>query len=153
MGIMRKGLGCATFGALALMSGTAHAEGPTVQGPTAVAPTTQQSKVPAPPRPSARVEQRLMPWIVTGVGLGLLAGAGAAGALLLHEKAVNDAGCSDATRTCAPDARDAAQIGRILGPVTTAALVLGGTAVAVGGVWLGIEARSGQGTIRVGGSW
>jgi len=105
------------------------------------------------------------PWIVGGVGLaGLVVGA-VTGALVLEDKSAADAGCFDATKTCTPAGKAAADAGRTLGPVTTVALVVGAAGVVAGGVWLGVRgshkasvavgvAPLGAGIAwKVGGSW
>jgi hypothetical protein len=89
------------------------------------------------------------PWIVGGIGVaGLVVGA-VTGALVLHDKSAADAGCSDVTKTCTPDAKAAADAGRSLGPVTTVALVAGAAGVAAGAIWLGVRG-SGQPRVSVG---
>ena len=79
------------------------------------------------------------PWVVGGVGLASLVVAGVTGGLALHDKSVNDAGCSVATQTCTLAGLQAGEQGRILGPVTTAALAVGVVGVAASALWLGVR--------------
>jgi hypothetical protein len=79
------------------------------------------------------------PWIVGGVGVAALVAGGIMTGVLLHEKAVNDAGCPGST--CTPAGKSAAETGDALGPVTTATFVVGGAGVAAGAIWLLIARR------------
>jgi hypothetical protein len=79
------------------------------------------------------------PWIVGGIGLAALATGGVMTGILVHEKALNDAGCPGATCTAA--GRSAGETGRTLGPITTTSFAVGGVGVATGAIWLWMANR------------
>jgi len=83
------------------------------------------------------------PWIVGGVGVALLVAGGITGALAVHQKNLNEAGCSSATMTCTLAGQQAANAGHVLGPLTTTALVAGVAGVAGSALWLGLRTPSG----------
>jgi hypothetical protein len=108
------------------------------------------------------------PWVVGGIGLvGLVAG-GVMGGIVLHDKSITDdrSQCSPTLKMCTTAGANAEQQGRTLGPATTAALVVGGAAVAAAGIWLGLrgsgkkpavamrmEVGGGATTCRLTGTW
>lgn len=110
-------------------------------------------KVPPPPPPTPPPAPAAGPgpgpWVVGGVGVaGLVVGA-VTGALVLVGRSKVSANCNDATATCvSPDGITAANTVRTLGPVTTVSLVVGGAALAAGGIWLGVS-QSSQASARV----
>lgn len=105
------------------------------------------------------------PWIVGALGLASLVVGGVTGALVLQKKSAASAGCSDATRTCTRAGKDAADAGRVLGPITTTTLVAGALGVAAGAIWLGVRSSNrpstaigvgplvGGAAVQVEGSW
>jgi hypothetical protein len=113
---------------------------------TAAAPVALPGPVPLPaPVPLAPVsgepppQPGAGPWIVGGVGaVGLIVGA-ILGGVVVAKKSEADAGCNDATRTCTPAGKAAAQDGASLGPASTVTLVVGAAALAAGGIWLGLS--------------
>jgi hypothetical protein len=121
---------------------------------------------PAPPPARADAGVGLGPWIVGGVGVVGLVVGGVLGGIVIAKKSDATVGCNDATRTCTPAGKSAAQQGTILGPASTVSLVLGGAALAAGGLWLGLGKGpdksaaaisvgpvAGGGLVRVGGTW
>ena len=75
------------------------------------------------------------PWVVGSFGVaGLLVGA-ITGGLVVQQKSVTSEHCDDVALTCDDEGLAAADLGRELGPVTTAALVLGGLGVAASAAW------------------
>jgi hypothetical protein len=107
------------------------------------------------------------PYVVIGIGAASFVVSAVAGALLLHQKTLNDAGCNVVTNTCTASARAAADAGRTLGAVTTATLITGAAGVAGGAIWLGLSKPSrpvpvtgigvgslaGGATVRLQGAW
>ena len=81
------------------------------------------------------------PWVVGALGLASLAAGGVMGGIVLrdHSVATDPAQCSPTLMKCTTAGRDAEVRGHVLGPATTAALVVGGVGVAVAAVWLGVR--------------
>ena len=75
------------------------------------------------------------PWILVGIGGASLITGAVTGGLVIHDKSVTNAHCFDATKTCDSTGEPAAAQGRVLGPVTTVTLAVGGVAVAAGVIW------------------
>jgi hypothetical protein len=82
------------------------------------------------------------PWVVGGIGLAALVGGAVTGGLTLHQKSLNDAGCSSLSHTCSAAGKDAASAGQTLGATTTALLVAGVAGVGAGALWLGLRSPS-----------
>jgi hypothetical protein len=104
------------------------------------APPTAEPPVPVAPRraeaPVAPASRSIAPWIVGGVGVaGAVTGAVTL-ALAFNEHSVNQAHCSDATRTCDAEGRAAASTGQALGTISTVGFVVGGLGLGVSAVWL-----------------
>jgi hypothetical protein len=93
----------------------------------------QAATAPPPSRPIA-------PWVVGGVGVaGLVVGAVLGGITVHDYNVANDPSqCSPTKKMCTPAGASAESQGSTLGPATTAALVVGGAAVAAAGIWLGV---------------
>ncbi len=111
----------------------------TVEEGSAPASTAPRDAVPKPSSPG--------PWIVGGIGVAALIGGAVTGIFVLKKKNLTDADCT--ATSCTQAGESAASAGRILGPVTTAALVVGAAGVAAGGVWLGVRGKGGA-SARVG---
>ncbi len=94
----------------------------------------------------------LGPWIVGGIGVGaIIIGAFTGIAVLQQKSLVNANGCiSGPPPTCLNQAGvDAANTGRVLGPVSTVALTVGAAGIVAGGIWLGVS-RPGKLSARIG---
>lgn len=100
-------------------------------GPGPIAPT--KPSVSAPPESPAS-SRSPAPWIIGGVGVASLIVGAITGGLVLRDKSVVDEECNG--KACSADGFAAVESGRILGPVTTVALVVGGVGVGVGTIWL-----------------
>jgi len=102
--------------------------------------TPPASSLVAPPAPAdAAVEEDatpVAPWVIGGVGLGLLATGGILAAITGSEKSTFDDHCDEAAQTCDAEGIDAGETGRTLGPISTASLVLGAVGVGVATIWL-----------------
>lgn len=109
-------------------------------------PPAREAPPPAPEGDSAG------PWIVGGIGLAGLVVGSVAGALVVHQKGVVNAHCTDGPPpTCGDQAGlDAASSVRALGPVTTVGLVVGAVGVASGAIWLGVRSGKGKRAARIG---
>ncbi len=109
-----------------------------------------------------RTPARYGPWVIGGLGVASLVAASVSGSILLYQKGVASAHCSEIPPTCRDEmGMHAARSVRALGPVTTSTLVLGGVGVAAGALWLGlrpgisvsVEPASAGAMWRVEGSW
>jgi hypothetical protein len=130
-----------------------------------VAPTSEPSVVAEPlPRDtttSAAEGASPGPWITGGIGVAGFIASIATGAVLLHDKSIADAHCTDGPPPTCRDQTglDAGRGVRTLGPATTVGLVIGAVGVAAGGVWLGLRptkkssARAGIGPMVGGAAW
>ncbi len=118
-------------------------------GPAAAPVVLPPPAVPVPVAPPATPSVSPGPWIVGGIGVASLLVGAVTGGLVLRDKSANDAGCSPVTKTCTPDAKQAGDAGRSLGPVTTATLIVGVAGVAGGALWLGLR-KSGQASTGIG---
>lgn len=76
-----------------------------------------------------------LPWVLGGVGLAAIVAGTVTGALVLDAYLTTQDECNDDTRTCSVEGSDAQDLGRTLGPPTTALLVGGSVLVAAGLVW------------------
>jgi hypothetical protein len=105
----------------------------------------EKSKAPAAP-PEGRLDAAPSsgPWIIGGIGLASLVAGGVLGGLVMSDYAVvsDPAQCNATRRTCTPEGADASSRGRLLGPVTTVALAVGGVGVATAAIWLGVRSSS-----------
>jgi hypothetical protein len=75
-----------------------------------------------------------------GLGVASLAAGAVLGGVALHDDAVTNAQCSKGR--CTPEGANAYQQGHVLGPASTASLVLGGAAVVAATVSLVLSSRS-----------
>ncbi len=99
--------------------------------PPALAPVA-----PAPVPVEEEDDAPIAPWVIGGVGLGLLATGGILAAVVASEKSTFDEHCDEATQTCDADGLAAGDTGRTLGPLATVSLVLGAVGVGVATVWI-----------------
>lgn len=94
----------------------------------------------APPAPgqvaAPEDDTEAAPWVIGGIGLGLLATGGILAAVTASEKSTFDEHCDEAARTCDPEGIDAGETGRTIGPISTVSLVLGAVGVSVATIWL-----------------
>ena len=107
------------------------------------------------------------PWVVGGIGVVGLVVGGVLGGMVLAKRSDVSAGCNEATRTCTPAGKSAAQAGATLGPLSTVGFVLGGAGLAAAGIWIGVSRAgdkkatagisvrpvAGGGLVHVGGTW
>jgi hypothetical protein len=112
----------------------AHAA-PTAAPPTTAPPSTLTT--PAPPTPTqASNGTKTLGYVFGGVGVAGLVVGGVAGLLTLNAKSTNDKHCDEVTRTCDSTGRDAANSGRLFGPMTTAGLAVGVVGLGLGTYFL-----------------
>jgi hypothetical protein len=103
------------------------------------------------------------PWVLGGICAATLVAGGVLGLVVIGEKSTADAHCDRRTRTCDAAGVAANDAGRTLGPLTTAAFVVGGLGVGASAVWLVLYDRPGTTAIVMlsvggtasasGGSW
>jgi hypothetical protein len=107
---------------------------PEAGGPASVSPGNEASPSPA-------------PWIIGGVGLASLLVGAITGGVVVHDHAVvtSPLHCDPTTKACDAAGASAARSGRVLGPLTTVTLIVGGVGVGVGVVWLIARPHSKQG--------
>ncbi len=98
---------------------------------------------PGPPSDSGHAHS-VGPWIVGGVGVAVLVAGAVTGGLVLADKSSFNEHCSSVTKTCDTTGISAASQGRVLGPATTAELVVGGAALGAGAIWLVADLSGGR---------
>lgn len=99
------------------------------------------------------------PWVAGGVGVVGLAVGGITGGITLHEKSVFSAHCNEVKKTCDAQGKAAGNTGRVLGPVSTAGLVLGGVGIVTSATLFVLRPSKrvtvgvGPTSVLVGGAW